>query len=103
MAHEHPVLIDRDILIRDDVGQGSAASDHGALHQDAVAYPGALLNNDAPGDDGVFHLALDEAAVRHQRVDRAGVGAVVGGGVGTVLGADGAVGVEQLIPDGGFQ
>ena len=23
MAHEHPVLIDRDILIRDDVGQGS--------------------------------------------------------------------------------
>ena len=103
MAHEHPVLVDRDVLVRNDIGQGSAASDHGSLHQNAVAHPGALLDDNAPGDDGVFHLALDEAAVRHQGVDRAGVWTVVGGGVGAVLGADGPVGIEKLIPDGGLQ
>ena len=101
VTHEHPVGVDGDVLIRDDVGQGGPRLDHGALHQDAVDHLGALFHDDAAGEDGVFHLALDVAAVRHQGALGDGVGAVVGGGVGHVLGADGTGGVEQVVPDGG--
>ena len=69
MAHQHPVLIHLDILVGDGVGQGGTCADDGPLHQDAVGDLGACLHNDAAGEDGVFHLALDEAAVRHQGVD----------------------------------
>ena len=69
VAHQHPVLIHLDILVGDGVGQGGTCADDGPLHQDAVGDLGACLHNDAAGEDGVFHLALDEAAVRHQGVD----------------------------------
>ena len=103
MAHEHSVLIDHHVFIRDDIGQRSSGFDHRTLHQYAVGHLGTLFYNDAAGEDGVFHHALNIAAVGYQGLDRHRVGPVVGGGVGLILGADGAADVEQVSADLGIQ
>ena len=103
MAHEHPSGVDADIFIGDGVLKDSAGLDHSALHEHTVGYPGALLYLDPAEEDTVFHFAVDDAAVGHQRVDAFGLRAVVGGGIGLVLSLDGAIGSKDLCADLGVQ
>ena len=73
MAHQHPSGVDPDVFVGDGVLKDSAGLDHGALHQHAVGRPWRPSPPRTPAEeDGVFHLALDDAAVGHQGVDRAG-------------------------------
>ena len=103
MAHKHAALVHCDAFVGDDVGQRGTGLDHRSLHEDAVDHLGPRFNDDTTGDDGIFHVPLDVAAIGHQGAGAGGTGAVVGGGVGLVLGADGALGVEEVGPDGGVQ
>ena len=103
MAHEGAGGHDLHVLVGHHLVEHGVAVDGGVLHEDAVFDLRALLNADAPEENGVLHRALDGASVGHQAVAAGAVGVDVGGCVVALFGVDGPLGVEDLPADGGVQ
>ena len=103
MTHQGTIFHDLNIFVGDDMGKVGPSVYNRLLKEDAVADHGALFHHHTGGEDAVLHAAFDAAAVRDQRVDALAVGADIGGGLIPGLGADGALGAEQVCADAALQ
>jgi len=69
-AQQLGARLDDDVFVEDDAAQLRACADPAALHDDAVAHLGVLVDLDLAEDDGVVRPAEDVAAVRDETVGR---------------------------------